>query len=63
MGTQDARFGSLMEREMLRGAFAAVAASGVAQRADLLHLARDMLALHLPLPPTPRQVYIPYISS
>ncbi|BDA43725.1 Exportin-5 [Coccomyxa sp. Obi] len=55
MGAQDARFGSLMEREMLRGAFAAVAASGVAQRADLLHLARDILALRLPLPPTPRQ--------
>lgn len=55
MGAQSEQLRGFMEREMLRGAFAAVASSSVAQRADLLHLARDILALQLPLPPTPRQ--------
>lgn len=56
MGAQNAQLRAFMEREMLRGAFAAVASAGIAQRADLLHLARDILVLQLPLPITPRQV-------
>jgi hypothetical protein len=43
-------------RDMLRGAFAAVAGASAAARADLLHLARDILVARLPLPPEPREV-------
>lgn len=43
-------------REMLRGAFAAVASAGPNQQAELLHLARDILAMESPFPAAPREV-------
>ena len=43
-------------REMLRGAFAAVAGAGPNQQAELLHLARDILAMDSPFPAAPREV-------
>ena len=43
-------------REMLRGAFAAVAGAGPNQQAELLHLARDILATDSPFPAAPREV-------
>ena len=43
-------------REMLRGAFAAVAGAGPHQQAELLHLARDILAMDSPFPAAPREV-------
>lgn len=51
-----AQLAAFVGREMLRGAFAAIASSGIAARADLLHLARDILSRQLPLPPEPREV-------
>ena len=53
-----AQLAAFVGREMLRGAFAAIASSGIAARADLLHLARDILSRQLPLPPEPREVGI-----
>lgn len=46
-------------REMLRGAFAAVAGAGPNQQAELLHLARDILAMDSPFPAAPREVGAP----
>lgn len=46
-------------REMLRGAFAAVAGAGPNQQAELLHLARDILAMDSPFPAAPREVGSP----
>ena len=51
-----AQLAAFVGRDMLRGAFAAIASSGIAARADLLHLARDILSRQLPLPPEPREV-------
>lgn len=56
MGSESEQLRQFMGREMLRGAFAAVASAGPSQRADLLHLALDILTLQLPLAQTAREV-------
>jgi hypothetical protein len=58
MGSESDQLRQFMGREMLRGAFAAVASAGPSQRADLLHLARDILTLQLPLAPAVREVRV-----
>ena len=55
-GSEDPRLRQFLGREMLRGAFAAVASAGPNQQAELLHLARDILALETPFPAAPREV-------
>lgn len=54
--SEDPQLRQFLGREMLRGAFAAVASAGPNQQAELLHLARDILALEAPFPPAPRKV-------
>lgn len=54
--SEDPRLRQFVGREMLRGAFAAVASAGPNQQAELLHLARDILAIETPFPAAPRQV-------
>ncbi len=56
MSSENEQLRAFMGREMLRGAFAAVASAGPSQRADLLHLARDIITLQLPLAQTAREV-------
>ena len=54
--SEDPRLRAFLGREMLRGAFAAVASAGPNQQAELLHLARDILAMETPFPAAPREV-------
>ena len=54
--SEDPQLRQFLGREMLRGAFAAVASAGPNQQAELLHLARDILAMDTPFPAAPREV-------
>ena len=56
MRSEDPQLKQFVGREMLRGAFAAVAGAGPNQQAELLHLARDILAMETPFPDAPREV-------
>ena len=56
MRSEDPQLKQFVGREMLRGAFAAVTGAGPNQQAELLHLARDILAMETPFPDAPREV-------
>lgn len=56
MRSESPQLKQFIGREMLRGAFAAVASAGPNQQAELLHLARDILAMESPFPAAPREV-------
>ncbi len=56
MRSEEPQLKQFVGHEMLRGAFAAVAGAGPNQQAELLHLARDILAMETPFPDAPREV-------
>ena len=56
MHSESPQLKQFIGREMLRGAFAAVASAGPNQQAELLHLARDILAMEHPFSAAPREV-------
>ena len=56
MRSESPQLKQFIGREMLRGAFAAIASAGPSQQAELLHLARDILAMESPFPAAPREV-------